>query len=61
MSRFSELRPFVESVGHDFLEFREKGNKTAGKCLRKKMQELTKRAQTIREDVQARKKAEEAA
>lgn len=55
MSRFSELRGFVESLEDDFAKFYEKGNKAAGTRVRKAMQDLKRKAQDIREEVQQRK------
>lgn len=55
MSRFTELRDFVEAQERDFKQFYEKGNKAAGTRVRKAMQDLKKMAQDIRVEVQDRK------
>jgi hypothetical protein len=55
MSRFTELRDFVESTQEDFEKFYEKSNKAAGTRIRKAMQELKRMAQDIRVEVQDKK------
>ncbi len=55
MSRFTELKDFVESMEEDFTKFYEKSNKAAGTRVRKAMQELKRMAQDIRVEVQDRK------
>ena len=55
MSRFSELKGFIEDLEEDFSKFYEKGNKAAGTRVRKAMQELKRKAQDIRVEVQDRK------
>ena len=55
MSRFTELKGFVEDLEEDFSKFYEKGNKAAGTRVRKAMQELKRKAQDIRVEVQDRK------
>ena len=55
MSRFTELKDFVESLEEDFTKFYQKGNKAAGTRVRKAMQELKRKAQDIRVEVQDRK------
>ncbi len=55
MSRFTELRRFVEELEEDFAKFYEKGNKAAGTRVRKAMQELKRKAQDIRVEVQDKK------
>ncbi|HEX7071877.1 MAG TPA: histone H1 [Rhodothermales bacterium] len=57
MSRFTELRDFIEAQERDFKQFYEKGNKAAGTRVRKSMQDLKKMAQDIRVEVQERKSA----
>lgn len=57
MSRFTELREFVEELEEDFTKFYQKGNKAAGTRVRKAMQELKKKAQDIRVEVQDKKNA----
>ncbi|MCX7907837.1 MAG: histone H1 [Bacteroidetes bacterium] len=61
MSRFEELRGFVESLEKDFRAFYEKGNKAAGTRLRKAMQELKAKAQAIRVEVQQIKNQQQGA
>ncbi len=56
MSKFSDLKDFVEGLEKDFTQFYEKGNKAAGTRIRKAMQELKKHAQDIRVEVQEMKK-----
>lgn len=55
MSRYTELKDFVESTEEDFEKFYEKSNKAAGTRVRKAMQELKRMAQDIRVEVQDRK------
>lgn len=55
MSRFTELKEFVESLEEDFSKFYEKGNKAAGTRVRKAMQDLKRKAQDIRVEVQDQK------
>lgn len=55
MSRFTELKDFVESLEEDFTKFYQKGNKAAGTRVRKAMQELKRKAQDIRVEIQDRK------
>ena len=55
MSKFDDLKNFVDSLEEDFTKFYDKGNKAAGTRIRKGMQELKQMAQDIRVDVQARK------
>lgn len=57
MSRFSDLKDFVESLEEDFTKFYQKGNKAAGTRVRKAMQELKRKAQDIRVEVQDKKNA----
>lgn len=52
MSRFADLKGFVEGVEDDFNKFYDKGNKAAGTRVRKAMQELKSLAQEIRVEVQ---------
>lgn len=56
MSKFSELKDFVEELEKDFTQFYEKGNKAAGTRIRKAMQDLKKHAQDIRVEIQEMKK-----
>ncbi len=55
MSKFSQLKNFVDSLEGDFDKFYVKDNKAAGTRVRKAMQDLKKIAQDIRVDVQDRK------
>ncbi len=59
MDRFNELKALVESFEADFEKFYVKGNKSAGVRVRKAMNELKKKAQEIRLEVQSIKGAEE--
>lgn len=52
MNRFSELRELLGTFEKDFIKFYEKGNKSAGTRVRKHMNELKKKAQEIRKEVQ---------
>ena len=56
MSKFSELKNFVDELEKDFQQFYEKGNKAAGTRIRKAMQDLKKHAQDIRVEIQGMKK-----
>lgn len=58
MSRFTELKSFVEDLEEDFSKFYEKGNKAAGTRVRKAMQDLKRKAQDIRVEVQDKKNEE---
>lgn len=63
MSRFSELTELVQSFEKDFIKFYEKGNKSAGTRVRKAMNDLKRKAQEIRKEVQeikAKDKGEDA-
>jgi hypothetical protein len=61
MSRFSELRDLLATFEKDFIKFYEKGNKSAGTRVRKHMNELKRKAQDIRKEIQEIKiKAKEA-
>ena len=55
MSKFSQLKNFVDGLESDFEKFYVKDNKAAGTRVRKAMQDLKKIAQDIRVDVQDRK------
>jgi hypothetical protein len=52
MSRFSELVELVQSFEKDFIKFYDKGNKSAGTRVRKSMNDLKRKAQEIRKEVQ---------
>jgi len=55
MSKFSQLKSYVDGLEDDFTKFFDKGNKAAGTRVRKAMQDLKKMAQDIRVDVQDKK------
>ena len=55
MERFNELQALIASFEHDFDKFYVKGNKSAGTRVRKAMNELKKKAQEIRLEVQGMK------
>ncbi len=55
MNRFQELQALVASFEADFDKFYVKGNKSAGTRVRKAMNELKKKAQEIRVEVQSMK------
>ena len=57
MSRFTELRDLLDTFEKDFVKFYEKGNKSAGTRVRKDMNELKRKAQEIRKEVQDMKSA----
>lgn len=52
MSRIQELKDLIDSFEKDFVKFYEKGNKSAGTRVRKAMNELKRKAQDIRKEVQ---------
>ena len=52
MSRFTELQEVLNSFEKDFIKFYEKGNKSAGTRVRKHMNELKRKAQEIRKEIQ---------
>jgi len=57
MSRFTDLKDFVDAQERDFKQFYEKGNKAAGTRVRKAMQDLKQLAQDIRVEIQGKKNA----
>ena len=57
MSKFADLKSFVDGLEDDFGKFYDKGNKAAGTRVRKAMQELKGMAQDIRIEVQNMKNA----
>lgn len=57
MKSFQDLESLIASASEDAAKF-EKGNKTSGTRLRKKMQEVKKLAQAVREEVSETKNAE---
>jgi len=52
MDRFEELKDLIMGLEGDFNEFYGKGNKAAGRRIRKGMQELKVKAQDVRVNVQ---------
>ncbi len=52
MSRFADLKGFVDGMEDDFSKFYDKGNKAAGTRVRKAMQQIKSMAQDIRVEVQ---------
>ena len=58
MSRFKELTDLVQSFEKDFEKFYDKNNKSAGTRLRKAMNEVKRKAQDIRKEVQEMKTAD---
>ena len=58
MDRLQELKDLLATFEKDFVKFYEKGNKSAGTRVRKHMNELKRKAQEIRKEVQERKAAE---
>lgn len=62
MSRLQELRNLLDTFEKDFVKFYDKGNKSAGTRVRKHMNDLKRKAQEIRKEVQeikAQAKSEE--
>ncbi len=57
MSRFEDLKNFVDGLERDFSQFYDKNNKAAGTRVRKAMQDLKQMAQDIRTEVQDKKNA----
>jgi len=58
MSRFTELQELLVSFEKDFEKFYDKSNKSAGTRVRKAMNELKRKAQEIRKEVQDMKTTE---
>jgi len=58
MDRLQELKDLPATFEKDFVKFYEKGNKSAGTRVRKHMNELKRKAQEIRKEVQERKAAD---
>ena len=52
MNRLQELKDLLATFEKDFVKFYEKGNKSAGTRVRKHMNELKRKAQEIRTEVQ---------
>ena len=61
MNRYQELLEMLTSFEKDFDKFYDKKNKSAGTRIRKAMNELKRKAQEIRKEVQDMKTAEPAA
>ena len=57
MNRLQEIRDLLVTFEKDFVKFYEKGNKSAGTRVRKHMNELKRKAQEIRKEVQEIKAA----
>jgi hypothetical protein len=57
MGRYSELHELLNSFEKDFVKFYEKGNKSAGTRVRKHMNDLKRKAQEVRMEVQSMKAA----
>ncbi len=55
MGRYTELHELLNSFEKDFIKFYEKGNKSAGTRVRKHMNDLKRKAQEIRMEVQSMK------
>ena len=54
MEHYDKLKSMVSDLEQDFSEFYGKGNKAAGRRIRKAMQEMKGLAQEVRVDVQNR-------
>lgn len=54
MEHYDTLKSMVSDLEQDFSEFYGKGNKAAGRRIRKAMQEMKGLAQEVRVDVQAK-------
>ncbi len=61
MNRYKELQDMLASFEKDFEKFYDKQNKSAGTRVRKAMNELKRKAQEIRKEVQEMKTTETAA
>jgi len=61
MERYHELQSLITSFEADFEKFYVKNNKSAGVRIRKAMNDLKKKAQEIRLEVQAMKTADKPA
>ncbi len=60
MNRYKELLDLLATFEKDFEKFYDKGNKSAGTRVRKAMNELKRKAQDIRKEVQDMKATETA-
>ena len=54
MEKYDELKELVVGLEQDFSEFYGKGNKAAGRRIRKAMQDMKTKAQDVRVDIQAK-------
>lgn len=61
MNRYKELQDLLATFEKDFEKFYDKSNKSAGTRIRKSMNELKRKAQEIRKEVQDMKTTEPAA
>lgn len=52
MSRYNEMNDLLEQLKPDVNKFYEKGNKAAGTRARKTLQEIKKKSQEIRLEIQ---------
>jgi len=52
MSRYDEMNELLDQLEPDITKFYEKGNKAAGTRARKMLQEMKKKAQEIRMEIQ---------
>ncbi|HLR33496.1 MAG TPA: hypothetical protein VK074_13485 [Fodinibius sp.] len=52
MSRYDEMNELLDQLEPDITKFYEKGNKAAGTRARKTLQEMKKKAQEIRMEIQ---------
>jgi archaellum component FlaC len=52
MSRYDEMNELLDQLEPDINKFYEKGNKAAGTRARKTLQEMKKKAQDIRMEIQ---------
>ncbi len=52
MSRYDEMSELLDQLEPDINKFYEKGNKAAGTRARKTLQEMKKKAQDIRMEIQ---------
>lgn len=52
MSRYDEMNDLLDQLEPDITKFYEKGNKAAGTRARKTLQEMKKKAQDIRMEIQ---------
>ncbi|HWF43123.1 MAG TPA: histone H1 [Candidatus Kapabacteria bacterium] len=58
MNRYKELQDLLASFEKDFEKFYDKQNKSAGTRVRKAMNDLKRKAQEIRKEVQEMKTSE---